>query len=67
MAGSFIIALLVLSLAAVAFGQPFAVTPNAFEPNLLEVEKRLQDNYTGFVFNFNNASVSPQLAGCDQT
>lgn len=51
---------LILSLALLHFavGQPFGVTPMEFEPEALEAVKRMEDNYTGFVFDFNKAAAS---------
>ena len=37
--------------------QPFKFTPGPFEPELLEADQRIQSNFTGFVFNFANATV----------
>ena len=51
--------------------QPFTFTPGPFQPELTEADQRPQDNYTGFVFDFSNATVSVRstrhicLACCD--
>lgn len=42
----------------VAHAQPFAVEPEDFEPSLTEPMKRLENNYIGFVFDFNTATES---------
>ncbi len=46
-----------LALLHAAVAQPFVVTPAEFEPEPLEAMKRMEDNYTGFVFDFNKAPV----------
>ena len=58
-------ALLSLALLHSAVGQPFMVEPETFEPDSLEALKRMENNYTGFVFDFKKAPVrhvSRQLA-----
>ena len=54
-----------MALAAVTAvsAQPFTFTPGAFEPDLQEAVQRKQSNFTGFVFNFENATVSLILSG----
>ena len=39
-------------------GQPFGVEPMQFETDSLEAAKRKEDNYTGFVFDFDTEPVS---------
>ncbi len=53
--------LLSLALLHAAVGQPFGVNPDEFKPEPLEAMKRMEDNYTGFVFDFNGAPVGPSL------
>lgn len=52
-----LVTLFSLALLHAALGQPFVVTPAEFEPVPLEALKRMDDNYTGFVFDFNKAPV----------
>jgi quercetin dioxygenase-like cupin family protein len=49
------ILLALLAVTAVS-AQPFKFTPGPFEPELLEADQRIQSNFTGFVFNFANAT-----------
>ena len=44
--------------------QPFKFTPAEYQPELTEAAQRVKSNYTGFVFDFSNATV--RLQPCQQ-
>ena len=50
--------LTLLGLVALSQTQPLNFAMPQFEVDLLEATERMEDNYTGFVFGFNNATVS---------
>ena len=50
--------LLVLGTSWTASAQPFLVEPKEFEPDLTEPMQRLENNYTGFVYDFNTGKVN---------
>lgn len=43
---------------AIASAQPFNFLAEQFQPAILEATQRSEDNYTGFVFDFNTATVN---------
>ena len=45
-----------LAITAVS-AQPFKFTPATYQPELTEAAQRVASNFTGFVFNFANATV----------
>ena len=50
----------------VAKAQPFTLEPSEFETGLLEPLQRVENNYTGFVFDFNTARVRLDIRDVSQ-
>ncbi len=63
-AAAALLCLLAFGAGRLSKAQPFTVEPMEFETRLLEPLQRQEDNYTGFVFDFDTAKVSVGLPTC---